>query len=169
MRPVVRPPKDRVSRTHCRVCSVRNLQLQKSPSRISGQISGNSVDISKAFLEVGISKFESSRVSQPVRRSEKLPLILAERPANGGLLHICGQSPDSDFGHSQSKIADSLRRTLGKFPFWEIAAGDRVRSALRGRACSAIRQILPWRPRANWGMPRSHFHETVRRQDGQRE
>src|SRR5260370_41006147 len=26
--------------------------------------------------------------------------------------------------------------------FWEIAAGDRVRSALRGRACSAIRPIL---------------------------
>ena len=26
--------------------------------------------------------------------------------------------------------------------FWEIAAGDRVQSALRGRVCSATRQIL---------------------------
>ena len=31
-----------------------NLQLQKSPSRIFGQNSGNSVDISKAFFEMGI-------------------------------------------------------------------------------------------------------------------
>src|ERR1700676_3349844 len=33
--------------------------------------------------------------------------------------------------------------------FWEIAAGDRVQSALRGRACSATRQILRLPP-ANW-------------------
>jgi hypothetical protein len=107
--------------------------------------------------------------SQPVRRSEKLPLILAERPANGGLLHICGQSPDSDFGHSQSKIADSLRRTLGKFPF----LGDCGRRP--GSICTAWPSLqcnspkFSRGPRANWGMPRSHFHETVRRQDGQRE
>jgi hypothetical protein len=39
-----------------------NVQLQKSPSQIFGQNSGNSVDISKAFFERGIWKFESSQV-----------------------------------------------------------------------------------------------------------
>jgi hypothetical protein len=49
----------------------------------------------------------------------------------------------------QAPVFGSLR---GKWPiisgghlknsrFWEIAAGDRVRSALRGRGCSAICQI----------------------------
>jgi hypothetical protein len=65
---------------------VHNLQLQKSPSRIFGQNSGNSVDISKVFFEIVIWKFESSQVSQPVRRLEKVSLVLAERPANSGLL-----------------------------------------------------------------------------------
>ena len=67
-----------------------------------------------------IRRFESSRPSQAVMRPEKVSLILAERPANGGLLRIGQQSPGSDFGHSRSEIADSLRRTFGKFPF----AGD---------------------------------------------
>jgi hypothetical protein len=43
-----------------------NLQLQKSPGRIFGQNSGNSVEISKPFFEMGIWKFESSQVSQAV-------------------------------------------------------------------------------------------------------
>jgi hypothetical protein len=63
-----------------------NLQLQKSPSRVFGQNSGNSADISKAFFEMGISKFESSQVSQPVLRSEKSPLTVKKMAANGGLL-----------------------------------------------------------------------------------
>jgi hypothetical protein len=46
-----------------------------------------------------------------------MSLILAERPANGGLLRIGHQSPGSDFGHSRSEIADSLRRTFEKLPF----------------------------------------------------
>jgi hypothetical protein len=94
-----------------------NLQLQKSPSRIFGQNSVNSLDISKAFFEMGIWKFESSQVSQPVRRSEKMSLILAERPANGVLLRTGGQSLDSELGQFQSKIADSLRQTFEKLPF----------------------------------------------------
>ena len=49
---------------------VHNLQLQKSPSRIFGQNSGNSVDISKVFFEIVIWKFESSQVSQPVTQLE---------------------------------------------------------------------------------------------------
>ena len=47
-----------------------NLQLQKSPSRIFGQNSGNSVDISKVFFEIVIWKFESSQVSQAVTQLE---------------------------------------------------------------------------------------------------
>jgi hypothetical protein len=62
-------------------------------------------------------EFESSEVSQAVGRSEKMSLTLAERPANGGPLRISRQSPGSNFRHSQNEIADSLRRTLGKFPF----------------------------------------------------
>jgi hypothetical protein len=66
---------------------------------------------------VVISRFESSRPSQAVRRSEKRSLILAERPANGGLLRISHRSLGSDFEHSHREIADSLRRTFEKLPF----------------------------------------------------
>jgi hypothetical protein len=46
-----------------------NLQLQKSPSQIFGRNSGNSIDISKAFFEMGIWKFESSQVDPAVLRA----------------------------------------------------------------------------------------------------
>jgi hypothetical protein len=62
-----------------------NLQLQKSPSQVFGQNSGNSADISKAFFEMGIWKFESSQVSQAVRAFEPDHPISRERPAIGGL------------------------------------------------------------------------------------
>src|SRR3982074_260984 len=108
--------------------------------------------------------FESSESSQAVRRSEKLSLILAERPANGGLLRIGHESPGSDFGHSRSEIADSLRRTIEKLPFLGDGGRSPVRSALRGRACSAIRQILRhgrgriWNPES--ALPRRACTET---------
>ncbi len=72
MRVCVDLPLGRCKGTHSDVLTVsasahlHNLQLQKSPSRIFGQNSGNSVDISKAFFEMVIWKFESSQVSQPV-------------------------------------------------------------------------------------------------------
>ena len=79
-----------------------------------------------------------------------MSLILAERPANGGLLQISHQSPGSDFGHSQSETADSLRRTLEKLPF----LGDCGRRP--GSICTAWPSLqcnspnsLPWPP-ANW-------------------
>src|ERR1700736_696670 len=40
-----------------------------------------------------------------------------EMPANGGLLRICGRSPDSKFSQFQGEIADSLRRIFEIFPF----------------------------------------------------
>jgi hypothetical protein len=63
-------PRDALRRTHWCVCSVHNSKLQKSPSRILGQISGNSVDISKAFFGMVIWKFESFQVSQAVTQPE---------------------------------------------------------------------------------------------------
>jgi hypothetical protein len=119
-----------------------SLQLQKSPTPDFEEKYGNSPDISKGISQLGMCKFESSQVSQAVRRSEKLSLILVERPANGGLLRIGHQSPGSDFGHSRSEIADSLPRTFEKLPF----LGDCGRRP--GSICtawptdSAIRQIL---------------------------
>src|SRR5664279_2192714 len=70
------------------------------------QIRGNS---RRDRVRSGMREFESSHSSQAVRRLEKLSLILAERPANGELLRIGHQSPGSDFGHSRSEVADSLR------------------------------------------------------------
>src|ERR1700687_3130267 len=84
-------------RTRWCVCSVYNSQLQKSPSRISGQISGNSVDISKAFFGMVIWKFESSQVSQPVRQLEIVTSKIPEMPANCGFLQIDAPSPSSQF------------------------------------------------------------------------
>jgi hypothetical protein len=63
-------------------------------------------------------EFESSHSSQPVRRSEKMSLILAERPTNGVLSRTGGQSLDSEFVQFRSKIADSLRQTFEKLPFF---------------------------------------------------
>src|SRR5882762_4476660 len=93
------------------------------------------------------SEFESSRPSQPVRRPEKLPPILAKRPANGGLLLIRHRSPGSDLRHFLTKIAGSLRRTFEKFPF----LGDVGRRL--GSICTAWPSwqckspySLPWPP-----------------------
>jgi hypothetical protein len=69
-------PKGRVTSNRWCVCSVHNSQLQKSPSRTSGQISGNSVDISKAFFGMVIWKFESSQVSQAVTQLEIVSPII---------------------------------------------------------------------------------------------
>jgi hypothetical protein len=65
----------------------------------------------------GMREFESSNPSQSVRNSEKMSLLSAEKPANGGLLRIRHQSPGSGLRHFLTKIAGSLRRTFAKFPF----------------------------------------------------
>src|SRR5882757_11104105 len=63
----------------------------------------------RADFDSTIRRFESSRPSQAVRRSEKVLLILAEKPANGGLLRIGYRSPDSKFFRLQGGSAQSLR------------------------------------------------------------
>jgi hypothetical protein len=73
-------------------------------------------------------KFESSRPSQAVRRSESTSLILAERPANGGLLPMRHQSLGSSFRDSRSQIADSLQRKFVKLPF--LGDGGRRRGSI---------------------------------------
>jgi hypothetical protein len=96
-----------------------------SIGRIVPEVSGpnflenvrNSPDISKGIFKAGMCKFESSQVSQAVRRSGENALMLAERPANGGLLRISRQSPGSDLRHFPRETADSLWRTLEKLPF----------------------------------------------------
>jgi hypothetical protein len=77
----------------------------------------NSFDISKGLCKLGRSEFESSEVSQPVRRLETLSSVIQERPAYSGLLRIRSWSPDSEFDHFRLGIADSLRPIFEKFPF----------------------------------------------------
>jgi hypothetical protein len=85
------------------------------------------------LFQLGMCEFDPSQVSQPVRRSEKLPPMVAEMPANSGLLRIGYRSPGSIFDPFHGVNAESLRPYAGLFPF----SGDRgwswVRSSLRGR------------------------------------
>src|ERR1700737_1094093 len=55
--------------------------------------------------------------SQPVRPAKKPPLIVAEMPANGGLLRIGYRSLGSEFGHFRGENAESLRLHAEIFPF----------------------------------------------------
>jgi hypothetical protein len=50
----------RIVLTGCGFVQFHNSQLQKSRSRIFGQNSGNSIDISKALFKMVIWKFESN-------------------------------------------------------------------------------------------------------------
>src|SRR5882757_10649757 len=92
--------------------------LPPDPGRACLLLSGHWLKAARHLrFQSTISRFESSRPSQAVRRSEKMSLILEERAANGGLLRTAGRSPDSEFGRFRREIADSLRRTFEKFPF----------------------------------------------------
>src|ERR1700730_8528941 len=73
-------------------------------------------------------EFESSEVSQAVRRLETLPSVTSEMPANGGLLRIGYRSPGSQIGRCGSEIADSLRRIFEIFPF--LGDSDRRPSSI---------------------------------------
>jgi hypothetical protein len=71
----------------------------------------------KTLFEMGVWKFESFQVSQAVRQLEIVISEILEMPANCGLLQIGAPSPSSQFGQSQSEIADSLWRIFEIFPF----------------------------------------------------
>jgi hypothetical protein len=98
---------------------------------------GNSPNISKGISRSGMWGFESSQVSQPVRRQETLLSTMPQRPANGGLLRIGYRSPGPGIGVSGSKIADSLRRIFEIFPFsgdWDRRPGS-ICTAWPGLQC----------------------------------
>jgi hypothetical protein len=83
-----------------------SLELQKSPTPHFEKKRGNSPDISKGISRSGMSKFESARPSQAVRRSGEPSLIVGEMPANSGasaLLQAVSELPIS-------RIAGSNRR-----------------------------------------------------------
>jgi hypothetical protein len=115
------------------ISRMRSLQLQKSPTPDFDEKCGKSPDISKGISQSGMCKFESSKVSQAVRHWEKLSPILAERPANGGLLRIGHQSPGSVFYHLGGENPESLPTRAGLFPFSGDCDRRLVRSPLRGR------------------------------------
>ena len=102
--------------------------------------------------------------SQAARCSEKMPLIPAERPSNGGLSRISHRSPGSDLGHSQSAIADNLQRTFEKLPF----LGDRgQRPGLICTAWPRLQSNLPnsppwlapnWECRRGTAAPAAQFY-----------
>jgi len=119
---------------------MRSLRLQKSPTRDFEEKGGNSPDISKGIPQLGMCKFESSQVSQPVRRLETLPFVPSEMPANGGLLRIGYRSPGSEIGRCGSEIADSLRRIFEIFPF--LGDSDRRLGSI-GTAWRAAQSYFP--------------------------
>jgi len=96
----------------------------KSPDPNLPQNSGKKPDISKGIFENGMWKFDSVKVSQTVMQLEIVASEIPEMPANCGLLQISVPSLNSQFGQSQSEIADSLRQIFEIFPLSETAAGD---------------------------------------------
>jgi len=95
-------PEKPESRDGC-VSRMLSLQLQKSPTPDFEEKCGNSPDISKGISQLGIYKFESSEVSQAVRRSEKVPLILAERPPMAAFCELAGGLQIPNLGISGAK------------------------------------------------------------------
>src|ERR1035437_8832118 len=69
------------------------------------------VIVARTFIrfQFTISRFESSRPSQPVRRPKIQPSEIREMPANGGPLRFIGWSPDSEFGELPTQKSESLR------------------------------------------------------------
>ena len=88
----------------------------KSPDPNLPQNSGKKPDISKGIFENGMWKFDSFKVSQTVRQLEIVTSEIPEMPANCCLLQISVPSLSSQFGQSQSEIADSLRQIFEIFP-----------------------------------------------------
>jgi hypothetical protein len=89
---------------------IRNTQLPaaKVSNPNFGEKCGNSLDISKGISQSGIYRFESSQVSQAVTPIRDGPQLVAEKPANGGLLQFGWRSPHSQFGHVRTENAESL-------------------------------------------------------------
>jgi hypothetical protein len=74
------------------------------------------------------------RVRSTLRRQPASPVFGGpgprEKPANGRLSRVCARSPPSHFGVLVGQFAESLRPNSPNTHFWEILAGDLVRSRL---------------------------------------
>jgi hypothetical protein len=106
------------------------LQLQKSLTPDFKEKCGNSPDISKGISQLGMYKFESSQVSQPVQGSgdplanhEKGPPMAGFRAAAINL-HL----PNRRLGRAKSRKVSGRSREYSRFR--ETDVGDLVRSLL---------------------------------------
>jgi hypothetical protein len=104
------------SRDGVRIRNAQLLAAKVSNPGFRGNVR-NSPDISKGISELGMCEFESSQVSQAVRGSEKMPPIVAERPANSGLLQFGVPSLCSRFPGMTTEFGESLWLTPRIFPF----------------------------------------------------
>src|SRR5450759_5219986 len=96
---------------------------------MGASLSRKAVDFDSAMR-----RFESSRPSQAVRRPEEIALTLAERPPMAGYCELATSLQAPIFGILRPKSPIVSGGHQKKSRFWETAAGDRVRSALRGRS-----------------------------------
>jgi hypothetical protein len=107
---------------------VRIRDIQLSAAKVSKpnfpQKSGNSPDISNGMSQPGMCRFESSQVSQAVRRSQVQAQPIAEAPANGGLSQFGRSSPDSQSHGLRPEMAEGLWPFVELFPFSGYPAGD---------------------------------------------
>jgi hypothetical protein len=111
-----------------------SFQLQKSPTPDFEEKRGNSPDISKGISRSGMCKFESSQVSQAVRRLEISPSEMPKGPPMAGFCKLAVGLQTPNVAPSREKSPIVSGGCLKYSRFWETAARDRVRSALLGRA-----------------------------------
>jgi hypothetical protein len=110
-------------------------------------------------FQIAISRFESSRPSQPVTASEKLAVRMAERPTIGGLLRFGRPSPDSRVYRIPGQFTESLRPLPRIFPF----SGDFHRR--RGSITTGCRQreSISFASQAVKALDRKTHPQTARR------
>jgi hypothetical protein len=75
-----------------------------------------------------------------------------------GFYELATSLPAPILGTRSSKLPIVSGGPFKKSRFRETAAGDRVRSSLLGRACSATRQILGPVTAGEFGTPSPHCH-----------
>jgi hypothetical protein len=75
---------------------------------------------------------------------------VAEKPTNGGLSQFGRRSPDSQFQDHRAKWLKVSGHSLKYSRLPETAAGDPVRSALRGRLAVEFAKFFPTAMGENW-------------------
>ena len=99
---------------------------------LSRQVIGASPSGKAGDFDSPMRRFESSRPSQAVRGSEKALPIVAERPANSGLLQFGVPSLGSRFPGMRAEFGESLWLTPRIFPFSGDCGRRQGSIALRG-------------------------------------